>query len=114
MLYGKVDYIYGWKAWDEHNGFPAAQGMLNVIETAGYLGYLWILWRHGEGEGYGRRTLAGGWGGFACLFGFALGVMTVSKTVLYGESERRTQLARPFKNVLIHGYYEADSYTRPE
>ena len=85
ILYGQIDHIYGWQAWNEHNGFTAAQGTLNVVETAGYLGYLWILWRYGEGEGYGRRTLVGGWGGAACLFGFALAVMTVSKTVLYGE-----------------------------
>ena len=84
-LYGTIDYIYGAKAWEEGNGFTAAQSALNLAETVGYLGYLWALWRHGEGEGFGRRALSGGWGGIACLCGFGLAVMTVSKTMLYGE-----------------------------
>ena len=81
-LYGSVDYIYGEKAYREHNGFTAAQTSLNIVESAGYLGYLWVVWKYGDGE---KRVLAGGWGGVACLVGFALSVMTVSKTVLYCE-----------------------------
>ncbi len=81
-LYGTIDYIYGEKAWNENNGFTAAQTALNVFETAGYLGYLWVVWQYGQGK---ERTLPGGWGGVACLTGFALSVMTVSKTVLYCE-----------------------------
>ncbi len=81
-LYGQVDYIYGEKALKEHNGFTAAQASLNIVESAGYVGYLWVVWKYGEGE---KRVLGGGWGGVACLVGFALSVMTVSKTVLYCE-----------------------------
>ena len=81
-LYGQVDYIYGEKAYREHNGFTAAQAGLNLVESVGYVGYLWVVWRFGEGE---RRMVGGGWGGVACLVGFALSVMTVSKTVLYCE-----------------------------
>lgn len=81
-LYGQVDYIYGEKAYREHNGFTAAQAGLNLVESVGYVGYLWVVWRFGEGE---RRAVGGGWGGVACLVGFALSVMTVSKTVLYCE-----------------------------
>ena len=88
-LYGKVDYMYGWKAYNEHNGFTAAQGSLNVMETVGYLGYLWVVWNYGEGE---KRAVGGGWGGVACLVGFALCVMTVSKTALYCESHCLDQL----------------------
>ena len=80
-LYGTIDYIYGWKAFNENNGFTAAQAALNAIETLGYMGYLWIIWQHGEG---GHRTLYGGWGGLAALTGFAVSVMTLSKTLLYG------------------------------
>ncbi|KAK0510087.1 hypothetical protein JMJ35_007481 [Cladonia borealis] len=83
-LYGKVDYMYGWKAYNERNGFTAAQGALNMVETVGYLGYLWVVWDYGEGE---KRAVGGGWGGVACLVGFALCVMTVSKTVLYWLNE---------------------------
>lgn len=81
-LYGEVDYIYGWKAWNEHNGFTAAQTALNVIESIGYIAYLWVVWRFGEGE---KRVLPNAWGGVACLVGFGLCVMTVSKTALYCE-----------------------------
>ncbi len=35
--------------------------------------------------GEGRR-LPSAWGGVACVVGFALSVMTVSKTLLYGEA----------------------------
>lgn len=82
-LYGQVDHIYGEKAYREHNGFTAAQASLNVVESAGYAGYLWVVWKYGEG---GKRVVGGGWGGLACLVGFALSVMTVSKTVLYCQS----------------------------
>lgn len=47
-LYGKVDYIYGWKAFNEHNGFTAAQGTLNTIETLMYMWYLYIMYTHGR------------------------------------------------------------------
>ena len=86
ILYGKVDKLYGIEAWEEHNGFTAAQTALNLIETVGYSGYLYIAYMHGQGEGFGRRTLAGGWGGLACLLGFTVAVMTVSKTLLYRQS----------------------------
>lgn len=33
-LYGTVDYIYGWPAWNDGVGFTAAQGFLNIIESA--------------------------------------------------------------------------------
>ncbi|KAL9071098.1 MAG: hypothetical protein Q9161_004437 [Pseudevernia consocians] len=36
-LYGQIDYIYGEKAYKEHNGFTAAQGSLNIVETVGGL-----------------------------------------------------------------------------
>ena len=98
-LYGKVDHIYGLEAWNERNGFTAAQGTLNVVETVGYLAYLWVVYQHGTGSGGAERgvlgnamkslgfdgAVDGGWGGVACLVGFALSVMTVSKTVLYCE-----------------------------
>ena len=82
VLYGKVDHIYGWEAYNAKNGFTAAQASLNAIETLGYLGYLYIVWKHGKGH---RRALQGGYGGLAALVGFALSIMTLSKTILYGK-----------------------------
>ena len=82
-LYGTVDYVYGWPAYNASNGFTAAQASLNLLETIGYVGYLWIVWRRGEG---GKRIVIGGWGGMAVLVGFAMSVMTLSKTILYRKS----------------------------
>lgn len=82
VLYGQIDYIYGWPAYNARNGFTAAQASLNALETVGYIGYLWVVWSKGKGK---DKALPGGWGGLAVLFGFALSVMTVSKTLLYGK-----------------------------
>lgn len=87
-LYGTVDYMYGWPAYESGNGFTMAQGSLNVLETIGYLAYLYVFWVHGEGEwtySHGQqRYTSGAWGGLACLFGFSLSLLTFGKTVLYG------------------------------
>lgn len=85
-LYGTIDTIYGWEAWLENDGFTGAQSAMNIIETIGYISYLTVLWRYGEGEGFGRKTLPSAWGGLACLIGFGLAIMTVSKTSLYGRA----------------------------
>ncbi|KAG5920946.1 hypothetical protein E4U61_007321 [Claviceps capensis] len=98
-LYGEVDYVYGWKAILDKNGFTAAQSTLNVIETVLYLAYLW-LWRSrgsreggdaaaaaaaapGDREGRGAWVVRGRVGALALLLGFSAAVMTLSKTLLY-------------------------------
>lgn len=93
-LYGKVDHVYGFKAWDAGNGFTGAQGMMNLIETVLY-GIYWGLWvKYGvydgervEGTGgvMGKRRVGGKMGGLAVVVGFGAAVMTLSKTVLYCE-----------------------------
>jgi hypothetical protein len=97
-LYGKVDYIYGWKAFDAHNGFTAAQGLLNLIETIVYLYYLYILYTYGTpspapGRGAPKsakvgflgeqRYLTGKMAGVAVMVLYSGAMMTLSKTVLY-------------------------------
>jgi hypothetical protein len=97
-LYGKVDYIYGWKAFNEKNGFTAAQGFLNIIESLMYVYYLYILYTVGKqskAQGRGapkvsnvgflgqQRFVDGQKGAVAVLVAFSAAVMTVSKTVLY-------------------------------
>lgn len=89
-LYGTVDYMYGWPAYESGNGFTLAQASLNVLETVGYMGYLYIFWMYGRGqctiaEGQ-QRKIGGAWAGLASLFGFSLSLLTFSKTVLYGMS----------------------------
>lgn len=99
-LYGKVDYIYGWKAYNEHNGFTAAQTFLNIIESLMYVYYLYILYAFGKpakAQGRGapktssigflgeQRFVDGQQGAVAVLVAFSAAVMTVSKTVLYCE-----------------------------
>jgi hypothetical protein len=97
-LYGRVDYIYGWKAFNEHNGFTSAQGMLNIIESLMYMYYLYILYAYGkpsakQGRGAPKPSTAGFLGqqrvvdgkmaGVAVLVAYSAALMTVSKTVLY-------------------------------
>ena len=97
-LYGQVDYIYGWKAYNERNGFTSAQGSLNVIESLMYFYYLYILYAFGiqsalHGRGSPKPSTVGFWGqqravegragALAVLVGHSAAVMTVSKTVLY-------------------------------
>lgn len=99
-LYGKVDYIYGWKAFNENNGFTAAQGTLNVVETLMYLYYLYIFYVSGQqsaAKGHGvpapervgflgeQRFVEGTSGAAAALVLFAASIMTLSKTILYCE-----------------------------
>jgi hypothetical protein len=95
-LYGRVDYIYGWKAFNAKNGFTSAQGTMNVVETVAYFYYLYILYAYGKQStaaargapksgifSGGQRHVSGSMGGVAALIGFAVSVMTVSKTLLY-------------------------------
>ncbi|KAK3368652.1 hypothetical protein B0H63DRAFT_78981 [Podospora didyma] len=107
-LYGEVDHIYGFKQWNLGNGFTAAQGSLNVIETLMYLVYIGIWYRNakpapvtgkrlnGHAAGgsavtpratVGRSVLTGRAAALAVLIGFSAAVMTVSKTVLYWLNE---------------------------
>ncbi|KAG0646752.1 hypothetical protein D0Z07_6357 [Hyphodiscus hymeniophilus] len=101
-LYGRVDYIYGWKAFNENNGFTSAQGMLNILETLMYVYYLYILFAFGKqstkaGRGAPKPStvgflgqqcaVEGQAGALAVLVGYSAAVMTVSKTVLYWLNE---------------------------
>lgn len=97
-LYGTIDYIYGWPAYNAHNGFTAAQGSLNVVESVFYMYYLWIVYKHGrpsstKGRGAPKPS-AIGWlgeakivpgraGAIASVVAFSAAIMTVSKTLLY-------------------------------
>ncbi|CZT49222.1 uncharacterized protein RSE6_10033 [Rhynchosporium secalis] len=101
-LYGKVDYIYGWKAFNERNGFTAAQTLLNIVETSMYMYYLYILFAfgrqsHAQGRGAPsqskvgfqgqQRYVDGQKGAVAVLVAYSAAVMTFSKTVLYWMNE---------------------------
>ncbi|KAJ5499884.1 Emopamil-binding [Penicillium expansum] len=101
-LYGKVDYIYGWPAFNAHNGFTAAQTTLNIFETIGYIYYLWIVYRYGSTVGRGGsqkiskgftwllkgdKVVAGRIGATALLVAYTASVMTLSKTILYWLNE---------------------------
>lgn len=91
-LYGVIDYVYGWPAFDAKDGFTGAQSSMNVVETIGYLLYLGVVWRKGgrEGQGLGVKgrlgeRVEGEWGAAVALGGFAVSLMTLSKTVFYCE-----------------------------
>jgi len=68
--YGEIDYIYGKKAYENHNGFTNAQSLLNVIEV---LMQIWFL-RLRNKPGRENKAL---------MIGYSVSLMTFSKTVLY-------------------------------
>lgn len=101
-LYGTIDYIYGWPAFNARNGFTAAQTIMNLVETVGYLYYLGIVFGYGAtvapttGRPQQRKTrkglmwllkddkvVPGRIGAVALLVAYSASVMTVSKTALY-------------------------------
>jgi hypothetical protein len=92
-LYGTVDYNYGFPAWNDGVGFTGAQGSLNVIETAMYAWYLYVLAAAGQGTGWYKVWQKGFWTenivvqgegvARAVVICFASAIMTLSKTVLY-------------------------------
>lgn len=94
-LYGRIDHVYGFPAWDAKDGFAGAQGTLNAVETAMYGIYLYIAYSYGVAEPgkmgrgspgiLGRRKIVGREAGVAVLIGIAACIMTLSKTVLYCE-----------------------------
>jgi len=109
-IYASIDYVYGWPAWEANEGFAAAQGYLNIIETIGYGLYIMILYNHGTSAAGGRGVQFGqgveGWfaGGRkvqgtaasrAVLIAFSASIMTWSKTLLYFLNEACSN----FKNV---------------
>lgn len=107
-LYGEVDHVYGFPAWDHKDGFGGAQGLMNAVETSMYLVYLYYVYMHGheptatKGRGAPRkaaqsdhgllrklanaRVVNGHEGALAVLLLFATATMTLSKTVLYCKS----------------------------
>ncbi|TLD36949.1 hypothetical protein E2P81_ATG02731 [Venturia nashicola] len=96
-LYGTIDHVYGFPAWDSHDGFAGAQGTLNAVETAMYGVYLYLAYSYGVAEVgkmgrgspgiLGRRKIVGREAGIAVLVGFSAAVMTLSKTILYWLNE---------------------------
>ena len=68
--YGEVDYIYGKKAYENHNGFTNAQSALNVIELLMQIWYLRLRTKPGKENK-------------ALLVGYTVSVMSLSKTILY-------------------------------
>lgn len=92
--YIEVDHVYGWKAWEESNGFTAAQACMNIIECALYLVYLWLVREAGRAAPLGNPAMdtssiksitRNDELAMAPLVGFSGALMTFSKTVLYGK-----------------------------
>lgn len=94
-LYGEVDHMYGFKQWNLGNGFTAAQGTLNTVETIMYLVYFAIWCRAAPAAAATatatttkkRKSIAGKAAAWAVVFAFSAAVMTLSKTVLYWLNE---------------------------
>lgn len=94
-IYGTVDYIYGWPAFNNHVGFTAAQASLNVVETVMYIYYAIVIYKNSTRSLLSARDMKGFFLGEedksvrgpgvakGVLYLFSAAVMTLSKTVLY-------------------------------
>lgn len=99
--YGEIDKVYGFKAWDAHNGWTLTQTIGNLFETAVYVVYLYLVYKYGEQEttqGTGApdkskmgrfsalsesRTMHGRIAALATLLAYTAAVVTTWKTVIY-------------------------------
>lgn len=100
-LYGTIDYMYGWPAFDARNGFTSGQAVMNLVEVAIYIYYLVVVGKYGqtaekshrgkvkkEKKGVRwfftqRKVVDGRIAAVALVLVFSSFVMTTSKTVLY-------------------------------
>jgi hypothetical protein len=92
--YTRTDYMYGWKALNDKNGFTSAQASMNMPETILYIYYLYIVYSQGtklkatcgreNPDFLAQRYTTGHPAALAVMVGFAAAVMTFSKTLLYG------------------------------
>ncbi|KAK2732886.1 hypothetical protein FQN57_002452 [Myotisia sp. PD_48] len=104
-LYGAVDHIYGWPAYNAGDGFNAAQSAMNLIESACYVFYLGTIWVKARPVGSREKMqkthriasvmsffaqeqqVDGRAGAVALVVVFSATLMTLSKTVLYHLNE---------------------------
>ncbi|KAI1115130.1 hypothetical protein F5Y14DRAFT_450490 [Nemania sp. NC0429] len=84
-LYGNVDHVYGWKAFNANNGFTGAQGLLNALETLMYIYYAAVYFASAKPVASlgGKKAVVGRQAAIAVVIAFAAAIMTLSKTVLY-------------------------------
>ncbi|KAK5716270.1 hypothetical protein LTS12_027777, partial [Elasticomyces elasticus] len=102
-LYGTIDYIYGWPAFNARNGFTAAQTVMNLFESGAYVYYLWVVYRYGVSaipssararpakqhrKGLvwflkDEKVVSGRVGASALLIAYTASVMTLGKTIIY-------------------------------
>jgi len=104
-LYGATDHIYGWPAWNDRNGFSAAQSAMNVPESAFYCWYLYVVGRQvvdWSYNGIGQLEVKGEGVNLAVLLGFSGAVMTLSKSLLYWLNEAFSD----FKNIGHNSLYD--------
>jgi hypothetical protein len=80
-IQAELDYTYGFKKWNEGDGWNAAQSAVNMVESVMYLVYLglWYKNKGKSGELKGRVAAVG------VLVLYTAVVTTVGKTVLYCE-----------------------------
>jgi len=100
-MYGEVDKMYGFKAYNAHEGWTGAQGIVNALETAAYIAYLYIVYQYGEQDprqGSGApdksamgqlqalsesRTVTGRMAAWAAVIAYSAATVTFWKTIIY-------------------------------
>ena len=118
-LYGNIDHVYGFKAYNAGTGWTAAQGTLNALETVAYFVYLYLVYSYGEQEptqGSGApdrslmgqfralsesRTVYGRMAAWTTVLAFTTAQVTFWKTVLYWLNEAFSGV---FENDCVRNY----------
>lgn len=80
-LYGEIDHLYGPPGFSSNTGFTSAQAIMGIIESTLNLEYIYLA--HFSQNKRCRRRGEKRADPKAPLIGFAAGVMTLSKTMLF-------------------------------
>lgn len=78
-----IDHLYGEQGWIQHEGFTAAQGVINMLEVMMLMTYAFIVHFNAWGGIFRERPIGGKWAARAMVVGFGTGVVTATKTALY-------------------------------
>ncbi|KAF3917573.1 hypothetical protein AA313_de0203389 [Arthrobotrys entomopaga] len=85
-IYCEVDLVYGFKHYEDGEGFNPAQSTLNLVETCMYLYYFYLVRSYTRGKAVGmfsQRRMVGSPAARAVVWGLIACVATLWKTLLY-------------------------------
>ncbi|KAK6527625.1 hypothetical protein TWF694_004608 [Orbilia ellipsospora] len=87
-IYCEVDLVYGFKHYEDGEGFNPAQSTLNFFETSMYLYYIYLVRSYAGAAGakvgkFGQTRMVGSPAAKAVVWGLVASMATFWKTALY-------------------------------